>query len=159
MFRSSVTHGCARSTTASGAGCFPARSRPVGRTCGSPTGRVKTSCVPEASNGRAVRERAVTAVREHAGTGGVIVLCTHGGPALNLALWAAGFPPGGNIFMARLGALGNTSITTIEVDGRLRRRGPAARIQRSSAICTGRRPTCAFPSIRFYRGSARGYRL
>ena len=34
---------------------------------------------------------------------------------LNLALWAAGFPPGGNIFMAKLGALGNTSITTIEI--------------------------------------------
>ena len=64
----------------------------------------------------AVRERAVTAVREHARTGSVIVLCTHGGPALNLALWAAGIPSGGNIFMSRLGALGNTSITTIEVD-------------------------------------------
>lgn len=65
----------------------------------------------------AVRERAVMAVREHAASGGVIVLCTHGGTALNLALWAGGFPAGGNIFMGKLGALGNTSITTIEVNG------------------------------------------
>ena len=65
----------------------------------------------------AVRDRVVVAVREHARNGGVIVVCTHGGPALNLALWAAGFPAGGNIFMSRLGALGNTSITTLEVDG------------------------------------------
>lgn len=64
----------------------------------------------------AVRERVVTAAREHAATGGEIVLCTHGGAGLNLALWAAGFPSGGNIFMAKLGALGNTSITTIEID-------------------------------------------
>ena len=63
-----------------------------------------------------VRDRVVMAVREHARTGGVIIFCTHGGPALNLALWAAGFPSGGNIFMSRLGALGNTSITTLEVD-------------------------------------------
>jgi probable phosphoglycerate mutase len=62
-----------------------------------------------------VRDRVVAAARDHAASGGVIVLCTHGGAALNLALWAAGLPPGGNIFMGRLGALGNTSITTIEV--------------------------------------------
>jgi probable phosphoglycerate mutase len=62
-----------------------------------------------------VRDRVVAAARDHAASGGVIVLCTHGGAALNLALWAAGLPAGGNIFMGRLGALGNTSITTIEV--------------------------------------------
>ncbi|HKY47554.1 MAG TPA: histidine phosphatase family protein [Acidimicrobiia bacterium] len=62
-----------------------------------------------------VRERVVASARHHAASGGVIVLCTHGGAALNLAMWAAGFPPGGNIFMGRLGALGNTSITTIEI--------------------------------------------
>jgi broad specificity phosphatase PhoE len=62
-----------------------------------------------------VRDRVVAAAREHAASGGVVVLCTHGGAGLNLALWAAGFPPGGNIFMAKLGALGNTSITTIEI--------------------------------------------
>ena len=61
-----------------------------------------------------VRERVVASARHHATSGGVIVLCTHGGAALNLALWAAGFPAGGNIFMGKLGALGNTSITTIE---------------------------------------------
>lgn len=65
----------------------------------------------------AVRERVVGAVGEYAAASGVIVLCTHGGPALNLALWAAGFPSGGNIFMGKLGALANTSITTIEVNG------------------------------------------
>jgi broad specificity phosphatase PhoE len=64
----------------------------------------------------AVRERVVAAAREHAASGGVIVLCTHGGAGLNLALWAAGFPAGGNIFMGKLGALANTSITTIEID-------------------------------------------
>jgi probable phosphoglycerate mutase len=63
-----------------------------------------------------VRERVVTSALEHADSGGVIVLCTHGGAALNLALWAAGFPAGGNIFMGKLGALGNASITTIEID-------------------------------------------
>ena len=62
-----------------------------------------------------VRERVVASARDHAVPGGVIVLCTHGGAALNLAMWAAGFPPGGNIFMGKLGALGNTSITTIEI--------------------------------------------
>ena len=62
-----------------------------------------------------MRERVVAAAREHAASGGVIVLCTHGGAGLNLAMWAAGFPAGGNIFMGRLGALGNTSITTIEI--------------------------------------------
>ena len=63
-----------------------------------------------------VRERAVTAAREHAVPGRLVLLCTHGGPALNLALWALGLPAGGNIFMGRLGSLGNTSITTIEID-------------------------------------------
>ena len=62
-----------------------------------------------------VRERVVASALEHAVSGGVIVLCTHGGAALNLALWAAGLPPGGNIFMGKLGALGNTSVTTIEI--------------------------------------------
>lgn len=62
-----------------------------------------------------VRERVVKAACEHAASGGVIVLCTHGGAGLNLAMWAAGFPAGGNIFMGKLGALGNTSITTIEI--------------------------------------------
>ncbi|HUP16528.1 MAG TPA: histidine phosphatase family protein [Acidimicrobiia bacterium] len=63
-----------------------------------------------------VRERVVTAAREHSSSGGVIVLCTHGGAGLNLAMWAAGFPAGGNIFMGKLGTLGNTSITTIEIN-------------------------------------------
>jgi probable phosphoglycerate mutase len=62
-----------------------------------------------------VRERVVAAAREHSSSGGVIVLCTHGGAGLNLAMWATGFPAGGNIFMGKLGALGNTSITTIEI--------------------------------------------
>jgi broad specificity phosphatase PhoE len=62
-----------------------------------------------------VRERVIAAARDHAASGGVIVLCTHGGAALNLAMWAAGLPAGGNIFMGKLGALGNTSITTIEI--------------------------------------------
>jgi probable phosphoglycerate mutase len=72
---------------------------------------------PDGEQWSTVRQRAIEAVREHSATGGVIVVCTHGGPALNLALWAGGFPPGGNIFKGRLAAVDNTSITTIEVTG------------------------------------------
>ena len=64
-----------------------------------------------------VRERVVRAAREHADGDGVIAISTHGGPALNLALWAVGVPSGGNKFRGRLGALANTSITTIEING------------------------------------------
>ena len=37
----------------------------------------------------AVRQRAVNAIEEYASDDGLIVLCTHGGPSLNLAAWAA----------------------------------------------------------------------
>ena len=70
---------------------------------------------PSGEQWAAVRERVVEAVREHARSGELIVLCTHGGPALNLALWTCGFPPGGNIFTGKLGGLANTSVTTIEI--------------------------------------------
>lgn len=64
-----------------------------------------------------VRQRAVEAVEEHGRHEGLILICTHGGPALNLASWAAGFPPGGNVFRGRMAAVANTAITTIELPG------------------------------------------
>ncbi|HSL26615.1 MAG TPA: histidine phosphatase family protein [Acidimicrobiia bacterium] len=67
-----------------------------------------------------VRERATRAIAEHAGTqssDGILLIATHGGPALSAAMWAAGLAPGGNIFRRGLGAVGNTGITTIELTG------------------------------------------
>ncbi|HUO47049.1 MAG TPA: histidine phosphatase family protein [Acidimicrobiia bacterium] len=64
-----------------------------------------------------VRARTLSAISELAATEGTVLVCTHGGPALNLARWALGIPPGGNIFRGSLGAVANTSITTIELAG------------------------------------------
>ena len=50
---------------------------------------------------------------------GTVVVATHGGPALILALWASGQPVAGNIFRSRLGALHNASITVIDAGPRL----------------------------------------
>lgn len=69
---------------------------------------------PGGETWHAVRARAVDAVTELVGEQGLVLLCTHGGPALNLARWAVGIPPGGNVFRGSLGTLMNTSITTIE---------------------------------------------
>ncbi|MGH8927492.1 MAG: histidine phosphatase family protein [Acidimicrobiia bacterium] len=62
-----------------------------------------------------VRVRAIAAVDDAAVHGGTVLVCTHGGPALCLAQWAAGHPVGGNIFLGRLAAVANASITTIEL--------------------------------------------
>jgi broad specificity phosphatase PhoE len=64
-----------------------------------------------------VRQRAVAAVLDHAAEPGPVVICTHGGPGLNIARWALGIPPGGNVFRGPLGGLANASITTVEVSG------------------------------------------
>lgn len=58
----------------------------------------------------------VTPLLEDAGT---VVVATHGGPALILALWASGHSVEGNIFRSRLGALHNASITVIDAGPRL----------------------------------------
>lgn len=50
---------------------------------------------------------------------GTVAVCTHGGPTLILALWAAGIAPRGNIFRGRLGSLDNASLTTIQSGPRL----------------------------------------
>lgn len=49
----------------------------------------------------------------------VVVVATHGGPSLLLALWAAGITVDGNIFRGRLAALDNCSITVIDSGPRL----------------------------------------
>jgi probable phosphoglycerate mutase len=67
-----------------------------------------------------VLERATQAITEHAASHdpeGVLLIATHGGPALSAAMWAAGIAPGGNIFRRGLGPVGNTGITTIELTG------------------------------------------
>ena len=64
-----------------------------------------------------VRERVVAAVTDIATANAVALICTHGGPALNLARWALGIPPGGNVFRGPLGAVMNAAITTIDTDG------------------------------------------
>lgn len=70
---------------------------------------------PDGENWSMVRARAVEAVVDAAGRAELVVISTHGGPALCLALWAAGYPSGGNIFQGPLGAIANTSVTTIEL--------------------------------------------
>lgn len=64
-----------------------------------------------------VRARSLSAISELTRLEGTVLICTHGGPALNLARWALGIPSGGNIFKGSLGAVANTGITAIELAG------------------------------------------
>jgi broad specificity phosphatase PhoE len=64
-----------------------------------------------------VRNRVIEAVQEHISGNELIAVFTHGGPALNLAIWAMGIPAGGNVFRGRMSALANTAITVIEMTG------------------------------------------
>ncbi|MDP3985078.1 MAG: histidine phosphatase family protein [Acidimicrobiia bacterium] len=64
-----------------------------------------------------VRRRAVEVIEEQENVEGTVVLCTHGGPTLNLARWATGIPAGGNVFRGTLAAVANTSLTAIELPG------------------------------------------
>lgn len=66
-----------------------------------------------------VAGRVVPAAEQLLSGEGTVVVCTHGGPALVLATWAAGLASKGNIFAGRLGALDNTSITVIDPGPRL----------------------------------------
>ena len=86
-------------------------ARPVGGL----SGRMKTSFVPAESNGRVVRDRAVAAAREHAASGGVIVLCTHGGAGSQPGAVGGRLARRWQHLHGKLGTLGNTSITTIEI--------------------------------------------
>ena len=62
-----------------------------------------------------VRERVLAAVRDLSAHEGVVLVATHGGPALCLAQWALGIPPGHNIFRGPLGAVDNTGIVAIDL--------------------------------------------
>jgi probable phosphoglycerate mutase len=64
-----------------------------------------------------VRQRVVPVALELGSGEGKVVLCTHGGPALILAMWAAGITHQGNIFRGPLAAAHNASITTIGFPG------------------------------------------
>lgn len=74
---------------------------------------------PDGERWSDVAQRVVPAAEELLVAEGTIVVSTHGGPALLLALWAAGLPMEGNVFRGRLGALDNASITVIEPGPRL----------------------------------------
>ncbi len=60
---------------------------------------------------------AVTEVADGAAPGEVVVVSTHGGPALQLVMWAAGITWEGNIFRGSFGAILNASISTIRLPG------------------------------------------
>lgn len=67
-----------------------------------------------------VRRRVVGALRrldETTEPDTLVVVSTHGGPALTLASWAAGLRPRGNIYQVPLVLPWNASITTIRLPG------------------------------------------
>lgn len=66
-----------------------------------------------------VAARVVPVASELLSEEGTIVIGSHGGPILILALWALGVPIEGNIFMRNLGAVSNTSVTVIDPGPRL----------------------------------------
>jgi glucosyl-3-phosphoglycerate phosphatase len=66
-----------------------------------------------------VAHRVVEAVNGMLAGESTVVIGTHSGPILTLALWAAGIDSTGNIFRSRLGGLHNASITVIGPGPRL----------------------------------------
>ncbi len=72
---------------------------------------------PGGETWKQVRARAVEAVSDLASEPGTVVVCTHGGPTLNLAHWALGIPAGANVFKGPLAAVMNTAITVIDPSG------------------------------------------
>lgn len=64
-----------------------------------------------------VRERVVAAALELPDDDSFVLFGTHGGPALCLAQWALGLPPGRNIFRGPLGAVDNTGLVAIDLRG------------------------------------------
>lgn len=65
-----------------------------------------------------VRARVRDALEEiRAGGGELVVVVTHGGPAILAAEWALQMELTGNVFRGALGAVRNASITTIDLSG------------------------------------------
>jgi len=67
-----------------------------------------------------VQARAISAIEldsEGRDDGDLVVVGTHGGPTLGLALWAAGVPLDRGLFSGPFGPVSNASITTIELPG------------------------------------------
>ncbi len=67
-----------------------------------------------------VQARAIAAIEEDAAgreDGETVVVGTHGGPTLGLALWAAGVPLDRGLFSGPFGPVSNASITTLELPG------------------------------------------
>ena len=66
----------------------------------------------------AVRGRVRAALEEiRAAEGELVVVVTHGGPAILAVEWALGIELPGNVFRGALGAVRNASITTIDLAG------------------------------------------
>lgn len=74
---------------------------------------------PGGERGRDVAERVLAAVTELLDGPGPVVVSTHSGPTVILAMWAAGVRHEGNIFRGPFGAPHNASITVIEAGPRL----------------------------------------
>lgn len=74
---------------------------------------------PGGERWRDVAERVIEVVEQHLNSNETIVIGTHGGPTLILALWASGLDIEGNIFRGRLAALENGSITVVASGPRL----------------------------------------
>lgn len=74
---------------------------------------------PGGERWRDVSARVVPFVTELLDSEGTMVIGTHGGPALILALWASGLSADGNIFRGRLAAVHNGSLTVIGEGPRL----------------------------------------
>lgn len=66
-----------------------------------------------------VANRVIPVATELLAETGTVVIGSHGGPALILAMWAAGHDVTGNIFRGRLAALNNASVTVIDPGPRL----------------------------------------
>lgn len=74
---------------------------------------------PGGERWRDVAERVLTAIEEVLDTEEPVVVATHSGPTLILAMWAAGLRQEGNIFSGPLSAPHNASITVIGEGPRL----------------------------------------
>lgn len=74
---------------------------------------------PAGERWRDVAARVLEAAEELMADDGTVVVGTHGGPALILALWAVGVKVESNIFRGRLGPVHNGSVTVLGVGPRL----------------------------------------
>ncbi len=74
---------------------------------------------PAGERWKDVAARVIEATEELVEDDGTVVMGTHGGPALILALWAAGLDIEANIFTGRLGPVHNGAITVLGSGPRL----------------------------------------